>query len=103
MKYAISEVLSFKAKSPSVRHGLLGVPVPHEDEHPLLAALRPVAPLTNLKPVVVTVMLQVAERVAPAESRTVSVMLEAFDWGVGHRISPVAASMVIPVGAPLRE
>src|SRR5688572_31003867 len=99
----MSDTVSFNARSSSVRHGLLCVPVPQEDEHPLSAALRPLTTSRSLKPLVVTVMLHDAVRDAPTESWTVSVILEAAACGFGHRTSPVSGLIVMPVGALLSE
>ena len=78
-----------------VRHGFESVPVP-------VGAAWPFAASTNLKPVVVTLMVHVAETVRAAVSRTVMVG-DAVDCGFGQEISPVLALIVIPDGAFVSE
>ena len=66
-----------------------------------IAPVPPLDPFTgsiNLKPLVVTVIVQVPVRTAPTESVTVIVGV-AFACGFGQLISPVRASIVIPDGA----
>ena len=88
--------------SKTVRHGLSIVPVPHFWVQPLPAALVPFTASINLNPSALTVMVHVAETVAPLESTTVMVGV-AFACGLTQVISPRPVSIDMPAGAFVSE
>src|SRR5688572_15560392 len=85
-----------------VRHGLLSVPVPQFDVHPLLAAARPFVASIKRNPSSVTSIAQDASTRVPSASVTLTVGV-ARPSGTGHDKVPVLRSIVMPSGPFAKE